>query len=347
VVVEGARYDPQNGGSHFAVSGTGGLVYAPGVATSSECPLSLFDRSFRITRVGETPRAYREQTLSPDGRRVAVVIGGATESDLWVVDVTSGTHSRLTFGQRPRRPTWTPDGNGITMGVRRAAGWAIVTVPRDGRGAPTTLLETSHRAYPNAWTQDGRTLVYQERRSETGWDLEALDLGPGGVPLPPRVLVASRFQEANASLSKDGRFLAYESDELDSVFEIYVRPVQGGGPQVRASATGARWPRFGSLGRLYYWSSSRDGLKRIDYRADGDRFVVERLQSVWPGTDDQVAELARRVLILGTYAGYDVEPATERFLMLERAASPEASYRSPVIILGWWNDLRALDYRHP
>jgi serine/threonine-protein kinase len=346
VVVEGVRYDPQNGGSHIAVSGTGGLVYAPGVPTSSEHPLSFVDRAFRVTRVGETPRAYREQSLSPDGRRVAVVIGGATESDLWVVDVASGTHSRLTFGQRPRRPIWTPDGNVITVGVRRAGGWALVTVRRDGSGAPTALLETTHRAYPNAWSPDGRTLVYQERRPETGWDLMALDVGSKGTGTP-RALVATPFQEENASLSKDGRFLAYESDELDSVFEVYVRPAQGGGTPVRASTRGARWPRFGSSGRLYYWYSSRGGLKRIDYRADGDRFVVERTQSVWPGSEDEVTELARRVLVLGTYAGYDVEPATERFLMLERTASPEAPYGRPVVVLNWWNDLRALDYHRP
>ena len=347
VVVEGVRYDPQNGGSHLAVSGTGGLVYAPGVPTSSEHPLSFLDRAFRVTRVGETPRAYREQSLSPEGRRVAVVIGGATESDLWVVDVASGTHSRLTFGLRPRRPTWTPDGNGITVGVRRAEGWALVTVPRDGGGAPTALLETTRRAYPNAWSPDGRRLVYQERRPATGWDLMALEVGPSGVPSAPRALVATPFQEENASLSRDGRFLAYESDELDSVFEVYVRPAHGGGPPVRASTMGARWPRFGSSGRLYYWYSSRGGLKRIDYRADGDRFVVEKVQWVWPGSEDQVADLAHRVLVLGTYAGYDVEPATERFLMLERTASPEAPYGRPVIVLNWGDELRALDYRRP
>ena len=91
------------------------------------------------------------------------------------------------------------------MGVRRAAGWALVTVRRDGNGAPTSLLETTHRAYPNAWSPDGRTLVYQERRPETGWDLMAVDVGPTGVPSPPRALVATPFQEENASVSKDGR----------------------------------------------------------------------------------------------------------------------------------------------
>src|SRR4029453_12202674 len=83
VVVEGVRYDAQNGGTHFAVSPVGGLVYGPAAVTSSEHPLSLVDAARRIIRVGETPRAYREPKLSPDGRRAAVVIGGAADSALW------------------------------------------------------------------------------------------------------------------------------------------------------------------------------------------------------------------------------------------------------------------------
>jgi len=220
-------------------------------------------------------------------------------------------------------------------------------VRRDGTGVPTDLLATTHRAYPSAWSPDGRTLVYQERRPETGWDLMALDLAAdGGLPAV-RALVATPFQEENASLSRDGRFLAYESDELDSVFEIYVRPAHGRGPQVRVSQMGARWPRFGSTGRLYYWSSSRGGLKRVEYRAAGDRFVADRVHSAWPGTDEEVVALARRVLVLGTHAGYDVDPAAERFLMQERTTPPPAPYRRPVMVLHWGEDLRALDYRRP
>jgi dipeptidyl aminopeptidase/acylaminoacyl peptidase len=306
------------------------------------------DTSFRITRVGETPRAYREQRLSPDGRFAAVVIGTATESDLWVVDVASGAHSRLTFGQKPRRPTWTPDGDGVTVGVRRGEGFALVTVPRDGRGAPATVLETPNRAFPNSWSPDGRTLVYQERRPDTGWDLMALGVGAGSAPGAPRALVATPFQEENATISGDGRFFAYESDELDSVFEVYVRPFDREGPAVRASVQGARWPRFGEPGRLYYWRSGQGGLRRVEYRASGDRFAITATRSVWPGDESEVSKLSRRVLVTATYLGYDVLPGSERFLLLERAAAQDApAFRQPVIVLDWGNELRGLDYRRP
>jgi hypothetical protein len=86
----------------------------------------------------------------------------------------------------------------------------------------------------------------------------------------------------------------------------------------------------------------------VDYRTSGDLFVEQGSRSVWPGTEDQVADFARRVLVTATYAGYDVDAATGRFLLLERVApSEEAPARRPVLVLDWWEDLRALDYGHP
>ena len=44
-------------------------------------------------------------------------------------------------------------------------------MPADGKGEPTVLLEAAQRMYPNAWSPDGRYLMFQQRRPETGWDL--------------------------------------------------------------------------------------------------------------------------------------------------------------------------------
>jgi hypothetical protein len=210
-----------------------------------------------------------------------------------------------------------------------------------------TLLELKDRAYPSAWSPDGRFLVYQERRPETGWDLARLDVGPAGPLGPARPLLATPFQEQNAVLSRDGRFLAYESDELDKVFEVYVRPLREGGVKVRATTTGGRWPRFGPAGQLYYWYSFGGGLRRIGYHAEGDRFVVEAVAPVWSGTEAERA-LVRRVQVLTNYGNYDVDPAGPRFLMLERSTPVlEPALHRPVIVLNWTAELQARGARRP
>jgi serine/threonine-protein kinase len=347
VVAEGVRYDPQNGGAHMAVSAAGTFVYSPAAPTSAEHPLAWIDTAGRLSRIGDTPRAFREPRLSPDGRRVAVVIGKAGESDLWLIDLASSTLSQLTFGLSPRRPAWTPDGRAITVGARKDGSWRLLRFDLREPGTPVTLLDTPHRAYPNAWSPDGRWLVYQELRPGTGWDLFAAEFSPASALVGTRPLATTPFHEESATVSPDGRFVAYESDVLDGVFQVYVRPLHGEGAQVRASSTGARWPRFGAAGGLYYWYSFKGGLQRIDYHGAGDRFVVDSVGPVWSeaGRPD---DPARQVVVSATYGGYDVDPSSRRFLMLERGpASGEPGPEAPVVVLNWREESPARDAPRP
>jgi Tol biopolymer transport system component/tRNA A-37 threonylcarbamoyl transferase component Bud32 len=337
VVAEGVRYDPRNGGTHMAVSASGTLVYGPGTPTSTEHGLAWMGASGEIREITDTPRAFRELRLSPDGRRIALVIGRGSDSDLWLMDLQSGTLSQLTFGLRPRRPLWTPDGRKVTIAVPSGSGWTLALVSRDG-GAPITLFERKSRVYPNAWTSDGRTLLFQERRPGMGWDLLAADVDEGGQVTTTRALVESPFNEANADLSPDGRFLAYESDELDNVFEVYVRPLHGG-VKVRTTTTGARWPRFGAAGQLFYWYSFEGQLRQLDYRAERDRVVAGPGRPVFGGSASAGLD---RIMVRASYESYDLDVPRQRILVLARAAAPAPLLTRPTVVLNWADELQAL-----
>src|SRR5205085_4980587 len=100
---------------------------------------------------------------------------------------------------------------------------------------------SAERLYPCAWSPDGKTLVFQRRAAETGWDVMALDVDAARRAAgPPRPLAASPAHEANAVLSADGRWLAYESDELDALVQAHVLSFPDGRRKLRASTSGAR-----------------------------------------------------------------------------------------------------------
>jgi len=152
--------------------------------------------------------------------------------------------------------------------------------------------------------------------------------------------VESPFHEANADLSPDGRFLAYESDELDNVFEVYVRPLHGG-VKVRTTTTGARWPRFGAAGQLIYWYSFEGQLHQLDYRAERDRAVAGPGRPVFGGS---AGVGPRRIMVRASYESYDLDVARQRFLVLENAAAPAPLLARPVVVLNWAHELRALSH---
>jgi serine/threonine-protein kinase len=334
VVLDPVRYDWRNGGAHLAVSASGVLLYGPGEPSNSEYYLSWSDRDGRLVRASDTPRAFRDVKVSPDGRRVATVIGTSTESDLWLVDA-NGTLSRLTFSLSPHRPTWTTRGDGITVGARKAGRWQLLTVGVEGKRNPTVLFESSHRLYPNSWSPDGRHLVFQESRPETGWDLRVLEVDASGRPLgAARLFADTPFHESGAAISLDGRWVAYESDELDGVVQVYVRSFPGGAHKVRASPAGARWPAWDTQGHLHYWQTEDQTLQVTQTRAQDAGLVLGPPQPLWRGQTG--AAVLKRVVITVAGARYDVAPGGARFLVLERSAAGSGpALAHPMVVLGW------------
>jgi serine/threonine-protein kinase len=266
MVLEGVHYDPRNGGAHFAISESGTLIYAPAAPTSAEAYLAWVDAAGRLTRIGDTARVFREPRLSPDGRRVAARIGTESSSDLWIVDTTTATLTRLSFGLSPRRPVWTPDGRAVTVAAQADGRWRLLNLPLAGASTPAVVYESVNRVYPNAWTPDARSLVFQEQRADTGWDVRLLEVGPDGRATGAvRDLASTPFNETYATVSPDGRYFAYDCDELDQVFGIYIAPLSDPAARVRGTDTNSRWPHWGRDGELYCWSppGARPGRSKV------------------------------------------------------------------------------------
>ena len=165
---------------------------------------------------------------------------------MWIYDLVRDTQTRLTFDPcREEWPVWTPDGQRVAFG---GAGVPLSWKSADGTGELEPLVEKGDRQYPNAFSPDGTVLVFEDRSS--GFDLGMLSLEGERASTP---LLNTEFTERNASLSPDGLWIAYQSNESGQ-FEIYVRPfpdVDAGRWQV--SSDGGWWPLWAPDGReLFY-----------------------------------------------------------------------------------------------
>jgi serine/threonine-protein kinase len=338
-LVEGVGYSPRNGGAQFGVADDGTLVYRPGAVTSLERRLVWIDASGEITPLPIQPRRFSDPRASPDGRRVAVRIGPGDAADLWVVDARSGTLTRLTFDEPVYRPGWGPGEDSITWASHAQGRWRIATVDAAGSTPARTLIESDNRIYPNAWSRDGRKLIYQERHPERGWDLRLQEFDESGQPLAPsRALVARPANEERARLSLDERWLAYESDELDAVVDVYVRLVAGGAA-TRVTSDGGRSPLWGRDGRLFAWRTGRDRFLQVQLPLGA---LPAQPRPVWPGAPlDEMGPVERRILAMGTEGG-DIDAPRDRFLMMAPTGAEEAPIQDTglAVVLGWPEALR-------
>ena len=186
--------------------------------------------------------APRNPRLSPDGRRLALVVDG----DLWVFDLEGRPPIRLTFDDfSTAAPVWTPDGSRIVYEVDGGLAW----VSADGGSPPEPAGPRGH-FHAHAWSPSGNLIAVDMQASRL------VELAPG-TDAEPRPLDQSRAGEGiSAALSPDGRWLAYVSN-VTGQWEIWVRAYPGPGAPARISPNGGSEPLWARDGRTLYYVEGR------------------------------------------------------------------------------------------
>jgi len=144
---------------------------------------------------------------------------------------------------------WSPDGTRIAYEWNNKSPQVIKVRSLVGDTLETFLDSDPLFKNLHGWTPDGRSIIYSRLDPQTQWDLWVLPMDGDRTPRP---YLKTRFNEINASVSQDGRWIAYLSDESGRQ-EAYVQsfPVPGGKYQVTTG--GANWVGFPSDGkRLIY-----------------------------------------------------------------------------------------------
>jgi dipeptidyl aminopeptidase/acylaminoacyl peptidase len=235
-VLEGAR--PES--VRFAEDGT--LVYAVGVGDRT---LEVVDSSGARIAALTRPAEYGAPRFAPDGRRLAFDVGPIdAESAIWIHDVVTGTSTKLvTSFPAVGRSAWMPDGRQLVYVARVStapAHYRLFVQPFDGRAPPHQLDIVGRDVLEASVARNGALIVARVGIVGAGakTELWAIPLRGTGVPW---AVLADPSTKAEPSLSPDGRWLAYRSDET-GVPESFVRPVRGAGGRVQVSSGGGREP---------------------------------------------------------------------------------------------------------
>jgi eukaryotic-like serine/threonine-protein kinase len=338
LVVEGVRFDPRNGGAQFAVANNGMLVYRPGPLLPTESRPVWVDRTGRREAVtAAAPRAYTSPRLSPDGRVLALGIQRSGDHGLWLLELEGGAMNRLTFAAS-HSPVWSRDGQFLVYAAPNPEQLNLFAARARGAAQTWSLGRSELRQYPNSMSPDSRLLIFQERRPATGWDLLTLQLDDEGRPeAAARVLLDTPANETHGVLSPDGNLLAYESDELDSVVQVYVATFPDLGRRARVSMSGGREPVWSGDGRLYFWDTTNDQLIEASLENDASAehlAVTERSVILVSGETLWRTNLSGFSSSPG-FAGYQVAAGVDRFLMLEPHPLPEFHDHGIVVLVNW------------
>jgi serine/threonine-protein kinase len=310
MVLEGLFSSAEDGHLNLGISRDGSLAYVPGIPKGLDRRIVRVDRAGKREALFEMRNHFGGLSLSPDGRRLAITIGGPNDQ-IWIYDLERGSMTPLTRGWINTVPTWTPDGRRIAFMSSRGGKPNLFWQPVDGSGPAERLSTSAEQQNPLAWSPDGKSLFFTE-----GVDLRILSLGADQRPQP--FLQGPSFYDF-AAVSPNGHWLAFTSEESGRR-EVYMRPLPGPGSRWAISADGGEQPVWSRNGReIFYVSHGR--MMAVTVTGDATlsvskpRFLFDA--RLWPTVERT----------------YDVTPDGD-FVMIERGES-DAPRTQINVVLNW------------
>jgi serine/threonine-protein kinase len=326
-VVENVAMNLTDGAAAFDVSETGTLAYLPVDSYVTNSEVVLVDRKGNESLALPRPDRYNNPRISPDGGRVSVDIRSANSmGDIWAFEIGRSGGTRITAeGGRDFGAEWTPDGKQLVFSSERPF-FDLYRRAADATQPAEPLLTESYDHYIGSVSRDGSLVAFSLAIPGAG---ELWTLPLQGPPRATRYF-SNGFNLGHPTLSPDGRWMAYDSDESGQGVDVFIQSYPD--PRVKRVKVS---PAHGSEP---LWTR---GGRELVYR-EGDKVMAVTID---PATGTSGPP---QVLFAGPYPdntgwtrprSYDVTPDGERFLLTKLPA--ERPQPRIMVVLDWFTELRA------
>ena len=320
-----------SGAADFSVASNGTLIYvptSPSVVGGRRTMVWVNRQGVESPIEGLPARAYMVARLSPDGGRLALDIRDE-ENDIWSWDLRFRTLTRITLNPgQDMFPVWSPDGQRIFFSSSRGGGSPNVFVQAaDGTGDAERLTTSTTNQLTQAIDPSGTRLLFRETGvNPIDVNMLTLDGNPERTPL-----LQGEYEEDNATVSPDGRWVAYESTE-SGPREVYVRSF----PDVsrfrsQISPNGGRKPVWSPNGRELFYLDNNQNMMLVSVRS-GSAFERDPPQQLFPAG----AYFATQV------RNFDIARDGQRFLMIKELREAAGTQPDVTInvVLNWFEELK-------
>jgi Tol biopolymer transport system component len=312
-VAEGVLTNLNIGRSTFAVSDNGLLVYRTGVL-QRDSQLTWRDRGGKMVGQPGKPGPIDSLDLSPDGKRVALLMGPQAAADLWIMEVADGVIAPLTHDARIRTSfpiTWSRDSKRILI-----SGLSGIQAISADSGQIDSF--TSQPLVGEDWMPDGNSI---ECSTSDGKQRFLLPLSAGATPQP---LFTTPYSVTNVRISPDGKYVVYQSTEMGPT-EIFVASFPSLSQKRRISTNGGATPLWTKGGKEVVYAQSAD-LVGVEIRTGGGGIEIGERKTLFSTVGTQGSR-------------FGVSADGQRFLLREVQAQATPEVPQLTIMLNWFAEI--------
>lgn len=264
-----------------------------------------------IATVGEPMQAW-ELRIAPTAARVAVtrVDPQLRTLDIWTYEGERPVPRRISAAIHPdETPVWSRNGSRIVW----VSGRNTVMV-RDAQATEPelTLRKFDRHVRVSDWSADDESIVLTEMQPGGRGDIVVMGAKENGAS---RMYVQTPFHESFGTISPDGRWLAYSSDESGGA-EVYVDTFPTPRSRARLSVGGGTEPRWSRDGRSIIFRRG-SALHTVRVSREGDALQALSSERLF----DAGAEIR----------SFDVAPDGRRFLL--NVPAPSAAPKPFTVIV--------------
>jgi Tol biopolymer transport system component len=290
-----------------AVAAIAVLVLLGGGGALGQAPagfeLTLVSADGKKEVLGQLPPSVYAPRISPDGKRVAFETRDPASPDgarLWtaeLADIAARRPLPLVVGPVNWAPMWTPDGEGLVFIVSGERGDAVYRRRADGTGDAEHLIDT--RA-GEGWNAGGAQLRFLTLTGNRDYGISLFDMASRKAT---QVIDLPGSAQHSSSMSPDGRWLAYASNETGR-YEVWIEPFPRTGARHQVTRDGGSHPLWLPDGQSLYFDRDHQ-MFQLAVATKDLSLAVEPI--ALPITGFAQAEYRRQ---------FDLMPDGRRFLVL-------------------------------